>query len=90
MRKTIMDTDTGKIVTTEELAKMDKFFQEKSIPIDEQLMTLKQRENMQVSKFDNRSALGKIRVRARNSMRNKPCPCGSGIKFKKCCWSRTC
>jgi hypothetical protein len=19
---------------------------------------------------------------------NKPCPCGSGRKFKKCCWSR--
>ena len=19
-------------------------------------------------------------------MRNKPCPCGSGKKFKKCCW----
>ncbi len=24
----------------------------------------------------------------KNSMRNKPCPCGSGKKFKKCCWSK--
>lgn len=23
----------------------------------------------------------------KNHMRNKPCPCGSGRKFKKCCWS---
>ena len=24
----------------------------------------------------------------KNWMRNKPCPCGSGKKMKKCCWSR--
>ena len=24
----------------------------------------------------------------KNSMRNKPCPCKSGKKFKKCCWSK--
>ena len=24
----------------------------------------------------------------KNSMRNKPCGCGSGKKFKKCCWSK--
>lgn len=23
------------------------------------------------------------------SPRNKPCSCGSGIKFKKCCWNPT-
>ena len=22
----------------------------------------------------------------KNNMRNKPCVCGSGIKFKRCCW----
>ena len=26
------------------------------------------------------------KVRRRNWMRNRPCPCGSGKKFKKCCW----
>lgn len=26
--------------------------------------------------------------RRKNFMRNKPCPCGSGKKFKKCCWSK--
>ncbi len=24
----------------------------------------------------------------KNSMKNKPCPCGSGKKFKTCCWSK--
>lgn len=23
----------------------------------------------------------------KNCMRNKPCPCGSGRKYKKCCWN---
>jgi uncharacterized protein YecA (UPF0149 family) len=27
------------------------------------------------------------RGRRKNTMRNKPCLCGSGKKFKKCCWS---
>lgn len=27
------------------------------------------------------------RVKLKNSYRNRPCPCGSGKKFKKCCWS---
>ena len=24
----------------------------------------------------------------KNWMRNKPCPCKSGKKFKKCCWGK--
>lgn len=24
--------------------------------------------------------------RRKGHMRNKPCPCGSGAKFKRCCW----
>lgn len=27
------------------------------------------------------------RTQRKNLMRNKPCLCGSGKKFKKCCWS---
>lgn len=26
--------------------------------------------------------------RRKNYMRNKPCVCGSGVKFKRCCWSK--
>lgn len=28
-------------------------------------------------------------VRRTSIGRNTPCPCGSGVKFKKCCLSRT-
>ena len=31
-----------------------------------------------------KTQLAKVR---KNWMRNKPCVCGSGKKFKKCCWS---
>jgi len=85
-----MDTETGRIVTRKQLDTMDEITKKKCVPIEEAMMTLKQQADMQVSKFDNRSALGKIRIQGRNSLRNKPCPCGSGIKFKKCCWNKTC
>ncbi len=26
--------------------------------------------------------------RRKNWMRNQPCICGSGLKFKNCCWSK--
>ena len=30
---------------------------------------------------------GEVRGYNKNNwMRNKPCPCGSGRKFKRCCW----
>jgi len=28
------------------------------------------------------------RAKRKNWMRNKPCLCGSGRKFKQCCWSK--
>jgi uncharacterized protein YecA (UPF0149 family) len=28
------------------------------------------------------------RTKRKNWMRNKPCICGSGKKFKTCCWSK--
>lgn len=28
------------------------------------------------------------REKRKNRMRNKPCPCGSNTKFKRCCWSK--
>jgi hypothetical protein len=31
-------------------------------------------------------ASGKGAYSHKNSDRNLPCPCGSGLKFKKCCW----
>lgn len=88
-----MNTETGRILTAKEMEQIinkDMTEAAKCVPIEEAMMTLKQKETMQVSKNDGRSVLGKIRIKHRNSLRNKPCPCGSGIKFKKCCWDKTC
>jgi len=84
-----MNSETGQVMDFKEMQKLSKTEQAKYIPIEEAAMTLKQQKNMQVSKFDNRSQLGKLRIKSRNSLRNKPCPCGSGVKFKKCCWYKT-
>ena len=29
-----------------------------------------------------------VLAKRKNNLRNKPCPCGSNLKFKKCCWSK--
>ena len=84
-----MNSDNGQIIEMEALAELSRVEAAKYVPIDEKLMTLKQQATLQVSKFDNRSDLGKIRVQARGRIRNKSCPCGSGVKFKRCCWNKT-
>ena len=85
-----MNSETGRMMTWEEMEEQSQLVRAKSIPIDEQLATLKQRQQMQVSKYDNRTPLGKLRFKTFNNLRNKPCPiCGSGKKFKKCCWNES-
>ena len=83
-----MNTDTGKIIDFEAMKELSEAEQAKYVSIDELAMTLKQKRDKQVSVHDNRSPLGKLRIKHKNSLRNKPCPCGSGIKFKKCCWDK--
>jgi len=51
------------------------------VPAAEADMTAKQRRTRRVSLHDTRSTLG----RRLHKLRNKPCPCGSGKKYKKCC-----
>ena len=46
--------------------------------------TVKQWKGKRVDLRDGRSILGK----RLSKMRNQPCPCGSGKKFKKCCIDR--
>jgi uncharacterized protein YecA (UPF0149 family) len=36
---------------------------------------------------DYKSLVPMTKNKRKNHMRNKPCVCGSGKKFKKCCWS---
>jgi len=84
----IMNSETGRIMTRLEVEALSDTEKAKCVPIDEQMMTLKQKLEMQVSPHDSKSELGKLRIRHKNSLRNQPCPCGSGYKFKKCCWSK--
>ena len=83
-----MNTETGKILNRAELARMEDMLQAKCVPITEQMMTARQKQTRQVSKYDGRSVLGRYRFRHEKRLRNKPCPCGSGVKFKKCCWNK--
>jgi ribonuclease D len=50
-------------------------------PVSESEMTEKQKRERRVNRRDSKSRLGKIAT----AMRNDPCPCGSGKKYKKCC-----
>ena len=59
-----MNTETGSLLNQKgiELFKQEfgeRFAGEILIPVDENEMTKKQKENMQVSKHDNKSVLGK-------------------------------
>ena len=85
-----MNSETGVIRDLVDVQTLPKTEQVKFVGIDEQLMTLKQKLEMRVSKHDTRSPLGKLRFKTFNNLRNKPCPiCGSGKKFKKCCWNKS-
>ena len=53
-----------------------------------ELHDLDKDELIPLSKDENR-ILSNVSPKARKGwMRNKPCICGSGKKFKKCCWSK--
>ncbi len=36
--------------------------------------------------FNELKPLGSLQ--RKNNMRNQPCVCGSGVKFKRCCWDK--
>ncbi len=81
-----MNVETGRLVDPRKVLEMSIAQKAKHIPVSLSDLTHKQRQNKQVSLHDTRSKAGKIRRNSYNNLRNKPCVCGSGIKFKKCCW----
>ena len=90
-----MDDRTGKIYSEEELKnllgedfKNSQEFKTHFIPVNENEMTEKQRTKRKVALQDYKSYLGKKRIQSRKKNkvgRNDFCPCGSGMKYKKCC-----
>lgn len=70
-----MDANTGKIYrgNYEEIKRVSRELDRELVPISE----------------DEASELERLPPRVRkNKMRNKRCLCGSGVKFKRCCWSK--
>ena len=81
-----MNSETGRLYDEQTFNKLSKIEKAKCTSVEDQILTASQKTNMQVSPFDNKSQAGKIRIKTYNNLRNKPCVCGSGKKFKKCCW----
>ena len=56
---------------------------------DNERRLFNQKEKMVSLTESEATALKPLQPRQRkNFMRNKPCVCGSGKKFKKCCWGK--
>lgn len=51
-----------------------------------ELMEERQQRLVELSDHDARTLTPMSNGRRKNWMRNQPCVCGSGKKFKKCCW----
>lgn len=66
-----MNIDTGEIRNKEDIPAQE--FLGKWIEVDENQMTEKQKKNMQVSKHDNKSPLGKKRVAAKKAKQEFEC-----------------
>ena len=66
-----MNTKTGEIIPFDELMKLSLWEQEDYIDINDDELTEKQRKNRKVSLKDNRSVLGKKRIKAVKGLKKK-------------------
>lgn len=76
-----MDLRTGEIIAIKSLLDIKEKDRKFFVPLKPDALTSRQERSMLVSVNDHRSQAGKLL----GSQRNLPCPCGSGIKLKKCC-----
>ena len=76
-----MNTDTGEIMTPQQMADIRAAF-EKLPPEEQAKADLSKYKEMQIP-----PTLAQIRKRPPRVGRNDLCPCGSGWKFKKCCYT---
>jgi uncharacterized protein YecA (UPF0149 family) len=70
-----MQASTGEIFrgTEEYITGLEADLGEKLIPLTEE---------------EDKVLSAKPKNKRKNWMRNKPCVCGSGRKFKRCCWGK--
>ena len=74
-----MDCRTGKIYSAESEEAMEEMvanFEQES-----------GRKVVELSADEAERLMPETPAKRKNWMRNKSCPCGSGKKFKRCCWS---
>jgi len=74
-----MDTNNG---TIRHLLDDEKDMEAKSLFLEKALVEIESDDEL-------KSLKRMSKPRRINKMRNKPCVCGSGKKFKKCCWNET-
>lgn len=67
------DAENHKQAFLDAIARAETEYGRKQIPLSEQ-------QYNELTPMKKKARLG--------TMRNKPCVCGSGIKFKKCCWNK--
>ena len=92
-----MDCTTGKIYhgSAEELAAAEEALkmevdqvvrgrERKFLPLDQALS----KELLPLNQALSKELLPLNRRQRKSCMRNKPCVCGSGVKFKRCCWAQ--
>ena len=71
--------EVSRAASEEERQKMqEQFDRNEAVPLTEE----------SANKFESMSYESKAALFRKNSFRNKPCICGSGKKFKKCCRSK--
>ena len=83
-----MNSDTGVLYTNNQYKKLSAIDQAMCVNVDRDTLTEEQINNMRVSLNDRKTPAARKRIKTYNNLRNKPCVCGSGKKFKKCCWGK--
>ena len=81
-----MDCTTGKIYhgSAEELAAAEEALK---MEVD-QVVRGRERKFLPLDQALSKELLPLNRRQRKSCMRNKPCVCGSGVKFKRCCWAQ--
>lgn len=75
-----MDCKTGEIHRFADADELKNAMDKLSESEQRQLLELTEKQGQELAPL--------TPVQRKNNMRNKPCPCGSGSKFKRCCWHK--
>ena len=88
-----MNLDTGEIVNFDlegfdDVKLDDRFDTERRKMFEDEFNKQTENKMLALTEQENKELLPLTKRVRKNKMRNKPCVCGSGVKFKKCCWGK--